>query len=193
MLVEGLAEFHRRSVWHFRHSVVSNHIDIVFPLITPALLREHHMYIRTSGISPENYTLGVDEYPGQGTTETFVFNIRPHDMSLVNLMMTAGEAYANIHTIQIDLDVRNSEFVHWSEEPQAYVNEGLFDFSRLDRLARYRHLKKLDVRVVLAYDCHVAEAARIENIMDNLITELKIVGQALVPGGQATKQFPQAG
>jgi hypothetical protein len=113
-------------------------------------------------------------------------------MSLVNLMMTAGEAYANIHTIQIDLDVRNSEFVHWSEEPQAYVNEGLFDFSMLDRLAGYRHLKKLDVRVVLAYDCHVVETARIENIMDNLMTELKIVGQALVPGGQATKQFPQA-
>jgi hypothetical protein len=45
MMLEGLAQFHRHSIWIFGSGCKTERSASIFPLITPALVHEQHLYV----------------------------------------------------------------------------------------------------------------------------------------------------
>ena len=69
----------------------------------------------------------------------------------------------------------------------------MFDFSELDRLAVHRRLKTFEVEVQVFKDGIIQNCANLDQAMANLVTELKVVGKALLPEGKCVQTESEPG
>jgi hypothetical protein len=194
MLLEGIAEFHQRSVWIFKSSSASLEVartEYVFPLITPALVREHHLLITEGNRSMKDFADGVHYLPflvdevKEGKKVYNVLTPKSNTMALINVMTTSAEAHDAVQNIKIDIRLAESAF--GPAEEGVYLRNVVYDLSKLDRLAVHRRLRTFEVSVQLEAEGPTFWAMRLKKAVNHLMTELNIVAEALVPGGVVTQ------
>jgi hypothetical protein len=203
MLLEGFAEFHQRSVWHFK---TVNNLELneyIFPLVTPALVREQHLLIagRSNDYLPWDLATNpfdmydrLDEDDESSDKVLHIFSLKSSTMAVVNLITASAEAHETVTRMKIDFHIGEKTFVlNNGARPGRYLEDVFFDLSKLDRLAVHRHLRNLEINVTYRSWSHIKHAKRLEGAFANLMVELDIVGKALVPGGVASQQVPEAG
>ncbi|KAF2821962.1 hypothetical protein CC86DRAFT_385686 [Ophiobolus disseminans] len=175
---------------------------VYFPLMTPALVREHHLTIRPPNRFDE-YGLSsaqpfvVDEYILENedrTKETsYVLSPKASAMALVHLMTASTEAHDAGTKIEIYLQLFDQDFIVNSRQANLYAKNVKFDLSQLDRLAVHRRLRIFEVKVKLVSRMKAGHPERLEEAIANLMVELDIVAKALIPGGVAKQKGLPAG
>lgn len=90
--LEGFAEFHQRSVWYFEMDSRLLPQEYIFPLMTPALVREHHF--RIQGLNDSFAT--VEYLPDDGEASNGIEHVispKPNVTTIINLMTASAEAH----------------------------------------------------------------------------------------------------
>ncbi|KAF2030417.1 hypothetical protein EK21DRAFT_111941 [Setomelanomma holmii] len=198
ILLEGLAEFHQRSVWHFETSTRYRASEYIFPLITPALVREYHLIIDQStfpppGLLAPNCPFDMLEYNVERSdgTEEVACNLVPKakTMALINMMTASAKEYSALAKIKMTIVFDYHAFLapDTSHGGNGYVYR-TFDLSRFDRLAVHRHLRTFETKIFVKVDQHHQYQQMEGATIDAVITELGNVGQALIPGGKSTQK-----
>jgi hypothetical protein len=120
MLLEGFAEFHQRSVWHFQ---IINNLEpneYIFPLVTPALVREQHLLIAGRfnhyipwdlAANPFDMRDCFDESDESSDKIMHIFSPKSSTMAVVNLMTASAEAHDTVTRMKIDFHIEER---HWS-------------------------------------------------------------------------------
>jgi hypothetical protein len=197
-----LAEFHQRSVWHFETSSSYRSTEYIFPLITPALVREHHLTIAASkypspGVFNSSCPFDMLEYVAENEegTEEVGYNLVPKSktMALINLMTASAEEHDAVAKIKVNMLIEGNAF-----RAPGITHAGLlyapffkFDLSRFDRLAVHRRLRIFEVEVMVRPTG--SSGHRLQNAISNLVTEVEIVGKALIPNGKSMQRGPDEG
>jgi hypothetical protein len=203
MLLVGFAEFHQRSVWHFQIIDNLEPNEYIFPLVTPALVREQHLLIagRSNRYIPWDLAANPfdmrhcsDEDDESSDKILHIFSPESSTMAVVNLMTASAEAYDTVTRMKIDFHIGEKTLVlDNGARPSQYLEDVFFDLSKLDRLAVHRHLRNLEINVTYRSWSHIEHPERLEKTFANLMVELDIVGKAIVPSGVASQQVPEAG
>jgi hypothetical protein len=209
MMLEGLAQFHRRSVWIFEPRRETAKLKYIFPLITPSLVHEQHLYPGT--LSHQWIPRGRTQYGHSGGLSYFkdvpyllggsssyphIITPAPCTAGLVDLMTTSTDAQYTVRKIKLDLriDDRRLKTVHPIRmSGRHYFANIMFDFSYFDRLAVHRKLNTFEVTIQIHKDGPERSVEHLYTVAANLMTELEIVGRALVPGGKSVQVHPEPG
>ncbi|KAL5114004.1 hypothetical protein ACEQ8H_008109 [Pleosporales sp. CAS-2024a] len=194
MLVEGVAEFHRRSIWMFESWGETLSSEYVFPLITCGLVHEQHLFL-----APKN---------GHGTGLWFFRDV-PYEMlgdpslphvialgastvHLIDIMTESSTTHDSVRKIRFILDLHDKHLRHVRSDadrrhPANHLPDVMFDFSDLKRLSRHRRLETFEVDIQVYKDGLMRNSANLDQAMANLMTELAVVGKALIPDGEAVQ------
>jgi hypothetical protein len=197
MLLEGLAEFHRHSVWVFESWGKIARDDYVFPLIVPALVHEQHLYVNGTGMA-RSHNCGLSHfrdvpYLWEGSPDyPYIIMPKPSTIGLINRMTDSCHSHDNVRKIKIVLQIhdkrlrfpRRDRDTEW----RLYHLPGImFDFSKLDLLAVHRGLEIFEVEIQVFKEEIIQSCANLDVAMANLMTELDIVGKALIPDGRCVQ------
>jgi hypothetical protein len=182
MLLEGLAQFHQHSIWIFEASSMAEFSEYVFPLITPTLVREQHLIIAPLKSDPHRV------FEKERTETERIFSLRSDTMALVNTMTTSTEDYDAFQKVKIEITLTQADFRIGNDE------QCLFDLSGLDRLAVHRNLRSFKV-AFMSIPQHRTSlrglwGTRVDQTLNNMKTELDIVGKALMPNRNLPPRFP---
>lgn len=199
MLLEGFTEFHQRSIWRFKaryHEVLPQ--EYIFPLMTPALAWEHHLDIINA-----QYYLSMVQYPLEDDTPgdevVHIGSPKSDLIAVVNLMTVSAEAHDAGSKIKLTMSLRIDSLGEYIYTPgmwkYRHLENSKLDLSKLDRLAVHKHLSTFEVNVNLVFSFLGAaeRPERFEKALENLMVELEIVGNALIPGGVTSRQTPVSG
>jgi hypothetical protein len=176
MMLEGLAQFHRRSVWIFEPRRETAKLKYIFPLITPTLVHEQHLYPGT--LSHQWIPRGRTQYGHSGGLSYF---------KDVPYLLGGSSSYPHIITPA----PCTAGLVRMSG--RHYFANIMFDFSYFDRLAVHRKLNTFEVTIQIHKDGPERSVEHLYTVAANLMTELEIVGRALVPGGKSVQVHPEPG
>jgi hypothetical protein len=191
MLVDGLAEFHRQSVWTFESWDKSERSEYIFPLITPALVHEQHLYVDDSNkFGRENglrhYRAEPIQQSGSSDYAHFI-TLSGSTIGLVDLMTVVNDN-RKVQKVKIILRMYDDHLkypvdgqVNWN---QYHMPNIMFDLSAFDRLSAYDRLQSLEVETTVFKERMIQSCANLDVAMSNLMTELDIVGKAIMPGGR---------
>jgi len=201
MLLEGFAEFHQRSVWHFASTSKLRSNEYIFPLITPSLMRAHEFTIESSKFPVTDSPYMAQPFVVDEGTITLddgskgiihLLTPKSNTMALVNLMTASTEAHDALDKIKININLMDIAFC-WPRHNPRYLENVKFDLSRFDRLAVHRQLRTFEVCVNLGTFARAKFPERLEEAMANLMVELEIVGKALIPDGVTALEGPTRG
>lgn len=141
MLLEGLTEFHQRSVWLFKMSIrKSARAEYVFSLITPALVSEQHLLVKNDDYGMPFAKHKHEETKGQETITWNVFTPCASTMELVNVMTTAAESRSERQSMRMRVNIPafafcdRTSYHRWNRD-FAYFKNVVWDLSKFDRLA----------------------------------------------------------
>ncbi|KAH3905068.1 hypothetical protein HBI56_230520 [Parastagonospora nodorum] len=204
MMLEGLAEFHRRAVWIFESWGKTDKKEYIFPLIKPALVHEQHLYVDGTGSRPHHRGLIYFSKDVAWSTQDevgppHIVTLRANTIGLVDLMSDSVDAISDVRKVKIYLQIHDQRFrfrrVQGTLRPWNlyHVPDIMFDFTELDRLAVHKRLQVFEVEVQVFKDGIIQSCANLDRAMANLITELKIVGKALLPEGKFVQTESQPG
>jgi hypothetical protein len=104
-------------------------------------------------------------------------------MKLVNIMTTSTDAHITVRKIIVDLRIDDRRLKSSMDCWRHYFANIMFDFSRFDRLAVHRRLQTFEVTVQILKDGSLPGVEHLDTMVANLMTELEIVGKALMPSG----------
>ncbi|KAF1833399.1 hypothetical protein BDW02DRAFT_599092 [Decorospora gaudefroyi] len=174
MLLEGLAEFHQRSVWYLGDRKSPRRLlpceEYVFPLITPGLVHAHHLYIYDSSFVSQRRS-----YFRQDHLKQYQYlDLRQEAVTHVNCMTTSMEVPEGVQEIKVTV-------VQWG-------NFTMYEFHlfTLERLAVHRGVRSFHAEIDLAY------VSSSERANQALLDEFERVGKLLVNGAlrqKACKSF----
>jgi hypothetical protein len=166
MFLGGLVRFHQRSVWHYtmRNRGDAKNNNLIFPLITPGLVRRLDL--------PAELQVCCEE--------TLVSTCSPSP-DMVGVLNSAVTSMTSQDVLQ---EIKLSLHAEYRSLPRGVL---IFDFSKLERLAVHRGLRKFEIELRTSppspYHASWADyAAAIETMK----AELQRVGELLVPGGTTT-------
>jgi hypothetical protein len=162
--LEGLAEFHQRSVWLFRTSSEFARTDYVFPIIKTTLASEHHLLVLDPGEMWKSryHRPGLpfslhhnDEGEGSAKVTWNVLTPCNRTMELVNVTTTSAESYDEVRTIKPQINIHQSAFPRiryrpkysFREDTQTYLDNVVWVLAKLERLAIHRKLRTFQVQV----------------------------------------------
>jgi hypothetical protein len=194
MLVEGLAEFHRLAVWIFESWDKSERSEYVFPLITPALVHEQHLYIddnkkfcRENGL--RHYRAEPMQQSGSSDC-VHLITLSASTIGLVDLMTVMNDNH-KVQKVKIILRIYDDHLrypdggqVNWN---QYHMPNIMFDLSAFDRLAAYNRLQTLEVETTVFKERMIHDCANLDVAISNLMTQLDTIGKAVVPGGKVVQ------
>jgi hypothetical protein len=209
MMLEGLAQFHRHSIWIFGSGCKTERSASIFPLITPALVHEQHLYV---GGTRDDWTdnnvgwLGFQgpqhglwffryaDYMSEGSSKhARIITTPPWTDKMVNLMMTTTDAHTTVQKIKVHLRIDDRRLqCHRCNHYYYYYSDILFDFSLFDGLAAHAQLQTLEVTAQI-HKRGFLPTENLDTMVANLMTELEIVGKAVVPGGISIQTHPAPG
>lgn len=208
-MLEGLAQFHRRSVWIFEPCRKTAILKYIFPLITPTVVHEQHLYPSTLShewIPPDDSQYGhsgglsyfkdVPRMLGGSPKYPHIVTPAPCTARLVDLMTISADAQSTVGKIKLGLridDRRLKTVLPIRMSFRHYFANIMFDFSYFDRLAVYRKLDTFEVAIEIHKDGPEHGVEHLYTVTANLMTELEIVGKALVPGGKSVQVHPEPG
>ncbi|KAF2250813.1 hypothetical protein BU26DRAFT_562779 [Trematosphaeria pertusa] len=169
ILLEGLAQFHRQSVWHFVDTDAENRpSEYVFPLLTPGLVYAQHLHL-------EHWT-PLDRKDG-------TFTLRKESVALVNRMVSSMHEDDALKEIRVSI-------LWGAVDPAILASACQFDLSKLERLGVQRGVEEFGFHVAvegLAWGGVPAARRRVQlaetQFGDALKSEAERVGRALVPDG----------
>ncbi|OAL00182.1 hypothetical protein IQ06DRAFT_222821 [Phaeosphaeriaceae sp. SRC1lsM3a] len=200
MMIEGLEEFHRRSVWIFEYSSKNAKSQYIFPLITPTRVHEQHLYMDgSSGKWHSPRGLQVHYVPprlsGWPSERPRIVRTSSVEVGLANVMTTATDAEDAVQTIKMYMIAYGARVFKMDRGPGGRYAQGtqIFDFSKLDRLAVHRKLRAFEVHIRTPINLRYHDVEALKTTVKNVITELKNVGDALIPGGTAAEVDIDAG
>lgn len=200
MMIEGLEEFHRRSVWIFEYSSKNAKSQYIFPLITPTRVHEQHLYMDgSSGKWHSPRGLQVHYVPprlsGWPSERPRIVRTSSVEVGLANVMTTATDAEDAVQTIKMYVIAYGARVFKMDRGPGGRYAQGtqIFDFSKLDRLAVHRKLRAFEVHIRTPINLRYHDVEALKTTVKNVITELKNVGDALIPGGTAAEVDIDAG
>jgi len=191
ILLEGLTAFHKRSVWIFEASPGFMRTEYVFPLLTPVLVSEQHLFIKgkldTRRSMNSRYMLPFSRHEyeeGEGSSK-IVWNVltpRNDTMELANIMTTTAEPEGRVQKIKLHIQMWQLGFRN--EEHTGFLPNVVWDLSKLERLAVHRNLRTFEVRFQMprVFNSH-PEAEHMKMAVANLMDELELVAKALLPDG----------
>jgi hypothetical protein len=181
ILLEGFAEFHQRSVWHFKIINDLHPNEYIFPLVTPALMREQYLTLQAAPPhhSPwyrppdlfdiNEYVNEDDESPGK---VSHILSPKSSTMAVVNLMTASAEAHDAVAKIKINLHLGDRTFNGDTDTPPNRFQHVNSDRSKLDWLAVRRRLRNLEINVTYRAWSGAEHPERLEKAFANLMVEL---------------------
>ena len=163
MLLEGLVEFHQRSVWHYtmRNRGDTKNNELVFPLITPGLVRK-------LGLPAELQVRSEDSSVG-------ICSPSPDMVGVLNSAVTSMTSQNVLQEIKLSFNAEDRSL------PSGVL---LFDFSKLERLAIHRGLRKFEIELRTSPSSYALWDYT--GAIEPMKAELQRVGELLVPGGTTT-------
>ncbi|KAF1847763.1 uncharacterized protein K460DRAFT_403089 [Cucurbitaria berberidis CBS 394.84] len=189
MLLEGLAEFHQQSFWHFKtesHAVLKPS-EYTFPLITPGLVRTHHLHIGWPSSGDFAQRTNVDSQtpfdPSKSVAIERYFWLKKDVITLVNCMMASMEMNEVVREIKVTVVILKDiagliNYRGMLQHPIRYV----FDLSQLERLAVHRGLREFQARIEVRMPRQPASTVELAKASSSLIGEFQRVGTLLVDG-----------
>lgn len=202
MMLEGLSEFHRHAVWIFESWGKTDKKEYIFPLINPVLVHEQHLYVNSTGSRPHRgglvYFKKAEPWPQDWAGPPRIVILRANTIGLVNLMSDSSDTTSDVRKVKLYFRIHDRHFRFrvrgririWN---LYHVPEIMFDFSELDRLAVHKRLQTFEVEIQVFKDGVIQSCANLDQAMANLITELKIVGKALLPEGKCVQTESEPG
>jgi hypothetical protein len=200
MLVEGLAEFHRRSVWIFESWDKSEKPEYVFPLITPALVHEQHLYV--DGIKKFCRATRLRHYGAEQMRQSGLYEpahlitLSASTVGLVDLMTVVSDNH-KVQKVKIILRIYDDHLrypadgqMNWNHH---HIPNIMFDLSAFERLAAHSQLQILEVETTVFKEKMIQNCVNLDIAISNLMTEVDAVGKAIMPGGKVVQTDSASG